>query len=96
MDNQNPSQNNNTTYAKVDLNQYRTNPDLIIPEQINNQNNEVKPVDNQSGEMRIYKNQKSLPKPLRKKSTKFGSSFMITNICLGTTIFTFEKRAKAF
>ena len=96
MDNQNPSQNNDTTYAKVDLNQYRTNPDLIIPEQINNQNNEAKPSDNQSGEMRIYKNQKSLPKPLRKKSTKFGSSFMITNICLGTTIFTFANRAKAF
>lgn len=31
-----------------------------------------------------------------KKSTVLGSSFMITNLCLGTTIFTFAVRAKAF
>ena len=30
------------------------------------------------------------------KSTIFGSAFMITNLCLGTTIFTFAVRAKAF
>ena len=30
------------------------------------------------------------------KSTIFGSSFMLTNLCLGTTIFTFAVRAKAF
>ena len=46
--------------------------------------------------MKVYTGQKSLPKALRKKSKKFGSSFMITNICLGTTIFTFANRAKAF
>ena len=37
-----------------------------------------------------------MPKPLRKKSTKFDSSFMITNICLETTIYIFANRAKAF
>ena len=31
-----------------------------------------------------------------KKSTIFGSAFMLTNFCLGTTIFTFAVRAKAF
>ena len=30
------------------------------------------------------------------KSTIFGATFMITNICLGTTIFTFAVRAKSF
>jgi len=30
------------------------------------------------------------------KSTVFGATFMITNICLGTTIFTFAVRAKSF
>jgi amino acid permease len=32
----------------------------------------------------------------KKKSTIFGASFMLTNLCLGTTIFTFAVRAKAF
>ena len=41
-------------------------------------------------------NDNKLDKPKRKKSTIFGSTFMITNICLGTTIFTFAVRAKAF
>ena len=31
-----------------------------------------------------------------KKSSIFGATFMITNICLGTTIFTFATRAKSF
>ena len=31
-----------------------------------------------------------------KKSTIFGSAFMLTNLCLGTTIFTFAVRTKAF
>jgi amino acid permease len=39
---------------------------------------------NQSGEEKI------------KKSTIVGATFMLTNICLGTTIFTFAVRAKAF
>ena len=30
------------------------------------------------------------------KATKLGATFMLTNICLGTTIFTFAVRAKAF
>lgn len=34
--------------------------------------------------------------PQIKKSTIFGTTFMITNICLGTTIFTFATRAKSF
>ena len=34
--------------------------------------------------------------PKIKKSTVFGSAFMLTNFCLGTTIFTFAVRAKAF
>ena len=38
----------------------------------------------------------NLDKPKRKKSSIFGSTFMITNICLGTTIFTFAVRAKSF
>jgi len=32
----------------------------------------------------------------KKESTVFGSAFMLTNLCLGTTIFTFAVRAKAF
>ena len=45
----------------------------------------------------IYKDQAEIMKvPNIKKSTIFGSSFMITNICLGTTIFTFAVRAKSF
>jgi len=32
----------------------------------------------------------------KKESTVLGSSFMLTNLCLGTTIFTFGVRAKAF
>ena len=31
----------------------------------------------------------------KKKSTIFGAAFMLTNLCLGTTIFTFAVRAKA-
>ena len=96
MDNQNPTQQNETTFTKVNLDQYRNNVDVTTPGQINNRNIQTKPDDTQISEEKIYTAKKSLPKPLRKKSTKFGSSFMITNICLGTTIFTFGKRAKAF
>ena len=32
----------------------------------------------------------------KKESTVLGASFMLTNLCLGTTIFTFAVRAKAF
>ena len=32
----------------------------------------------------------------KKESTVFGSAFMLTNLCLGTTIFTFALRAKQF
>ena len=32
----------------------------------------------------------------KKESTILGSSFMLTNLCLGTTIFTFAIRAKQF
>ena len=45
----------------------------------------------------IYKDQNEIINvPNIKKSTIFGSTFMITNICLGTTIFTFAVRAKSF
>ena len=45
----------------------------------------------------IYKDQKEIKeKPKIKKSSIFGATFMITNICLGTTIFTFAVRAKSF
>jgi len=45
----------------------------------------------------IYKDQNEVIKvPTIKKSTIFGTTFMITNICLGTTIFTFAVRAKSF
>ena len=47
----------------------------------------------------IYKDQNEVPidiPPNLKKSTIFGTTFMITNICLGTTIFTFANRAKSF
>ena len=36
------------------------------------------------------------PQEKKKNSTILGSSFMLTNLCLGTTIFTFAVRAKAF
>ena len=35
-------------------------------------------------------------KEIKKESTVLGASFMLTNLCLGTTIFTFAVRAKAF
>ena len=45
----------------------------------------------------IYRDQNEIINvPNIKKSTIFGSTFMITNICLGTTIFTFAVRAKSF
>ena len=45
----------------------------------------------------IYRDQNEIIKvPNIKKSTIFGATFMITNICLGTTIFTFAVRAKSF
>ena len=45
----------------------------------------------------VYKDQSEiLNLPNIKKSTIFGTTFMITNICLGTTIFTFAVRAKSF
>ena len=46
----------------------------------------------------IYKDQNDADSktPKIKKSTIFGATFMITNICLGTTIFTFATRAKSF
>ena len=45
----------------------------------------------------IYKTQEDIKDaPKIKKSTIFGTTFMITNICLGTTIFTFAVRAKSF
>ena len=38
------------------------------------------------------------PEPIevKKESTVFGASFMLTNLCLGTTIFTFAVRVKTF
>ena len=45
----------------------------------------------------IYRDQNEIINvPNIKKSTIFGATFMITNICLGTTIFTFAVRAKSF
>ncbi len=66
MDSQNPTQQNETTITKVNLDQYRTNVDITTPGQINNQNIQTKLGDTQSSEVKIYSGQKSLPKPLRK------------------------------
>ena len=48
MDNQNPTQQNETTFTKVNLNQYRNNVDVTTPRQINNQNIQTKRGDIQS------------------------------------------------
>lgn len=61
----------------------------------------IEPVKIVETEEKVYtKNENKLislenPKKIE-KSTIFGASFMITNLCLGTTIFTFAVRTKAF
>ena len=58
---------------------------------------EVNPDNNVNNKVTIYKDQQEvIDAPKIKKSTIFGTTFMITNICLGTTIFTFAVRAKSF
>jgi len=68
-------------------------PDSKEPEIISEQASDNLPKNTVS----VYKDQNEVINvPNIKKSTIFGTTFMITNICLGTTIFTFSVRAKSF
>jgi amino acid permease len=60
-----------------------------------NQNTQITP-NSETPSQNSEKKEEDKPKPTIKKSSIFGSTFMITNICLGTTIFTFAVRAKSF
>ena len=57
--------------------------------------NEVQIIENQA---KVYKKNEddSNSQTTPEKSTIFGATFMLTNLCLGTTIFTFAVRAKSF
>ena len=94
MKDTNPNPNNDNTLTQINLNQYRANTGITTPEvNVNNQNlNE----DISKSKVQIYQNQKEADQPKLEKSSIFGATFMITNICLGTTIFTFANRAKSF
>ena len=57
--------------------------------------NEVQIVENQAKAYKKSQDNSDSP-AIPEKSTVFGATFMLTNICLGTTIFTFAVRAKSF
>ena len=81
---QNPSENNNQNHSQ---NTSENN----NPSNNNNSNGGVNVImAKESGET------SQLVKPKIKESTVLGATLMITNICLGTTIFTFATRAKSF
>ena len=90
----NPNPNNDTTLTQINLDQYRAPVAVATPEV--NVNNQIPNEDMIKSQVQILKDQKELEQPKIKKSTIFGAALMITNICLGTTIFTFGSRAKGF
>jgi len=57
--------------------------------------NEVQIVENQAKAYKKSQDDSDSP-TIPEKSTILGATFMLTNICLGTTIFTFAVRAKSF
>ena len=67
------------------------------PAESKNENIDSKP-EAMPNQVTIYKDETEIINVPRniKKSSIFGTTFMITNICLGTTIFTFAVRAKSF
>ena len=94
MKDTNTNPNNDNTLTQINLDQYRATTGITTPEvNVNNQNlNE----DISKSKVQIYQNQKEADQPKLEKSSIFGATFMITNICLGTTIFTFANRSKSF
>jgi len=96
MNNEIPPKNNDSTLTKINLEQYHKGNVITTPEQINNKNNQAKPDDTPKSKVEVYQDQIEAEKPKIKKSSIIGTTFMITNICLGTTIYTFATRAKRF
>ncbi len=96
--NQNPTQQ---TENGIDGSYLNFNPKLASPiTNMNQNNNQEAPRDvpvaaNQTEAEKAGGNQIKKVKTI-KRSWILGATFMITNICLGTTIFTFATRAKSF
>ena len=96
MNNEIPPKNNDSTLTKLDLEKYKAGNVITTPDQINNQIGQAKPDDTPKSKVKVYQDQVEAEKPKIKKSSIIGTTFMITNICLGTTIYTFATRAKRF
>ena len=93
MKNEIPALNNDVTLTQIDLKKYPT--ETALNEQ------EISVIQREMGIVKrstilMYRSRTEVDRSYLKKSTIFGSTFMITNICLGTTIFTFANRAKSF
>ena len=83
------------TINQMQIDELQKNIQNQVPNLTNQQNqeqNEVPIKQNQSD----LQSQTSEGKPKPKKATIFGTTLTITNICMGTTIFTFAVRAKSF
>ena len=96
MNNENIPQNNESKLNQINLDQNQPGATLETEDKIINQKGENKDGELPQSTVAIYKDQDETNKQKIKKSSIFGSTFMITNICLGTTIFTFANRAKSF
>ena len=94
MDNEIPPINNEMNLNKLNLDQYQSNVVTTTEEQLKQENQKE---ENKKQNEIIYHNlNEENKKPTIKKSSIWGTTFMITNICLGTTIYTFAVRAKKF
>ena len=91
-----PNLYNGPISTQDNLNQYQSESVIASKKQINTDNNQINQEINQKSTVKIYTSQQEANKPKIEKSSILGATFMITNICLGTTIYTFATRAKRF
>ena len=92
-----PNLYNGPISTQDNLNQYQSESVIASKKQINTDNNQINQEEiNQKSTVKIYTSQQEANKPKIEKSSILGATFMITNICLGTTIYTFATRAKRF
>ena len=92
-----PNLYNGPISTQDNLNQYQSESVIASKKQINTDNNQINQEEiNQKSTVKIYTSQQEVNKPKIEKSSILGATFMITNICLGTTIYTFATRAKRF
>ena len=96
MNNDKSPPNNANKFNKINLEQNQPETALVTEEKISDKNVQNNPEEISPSTVAIYKDQNEEKRLKIKKSTIFGATFMITNICLGTTIFTFANRAKSF